>query len=172
MYYLQKFQTVFAKNQSNLSKYWILKYQNWDTQTSEPDICKSFINERAIRYADVILMLAEAQMNLGNYPDAANYLNKIRERANLKDYSGALTKEGIFADLEQQRAVEFWDEGERFYDIRRWGLLEETLKTCDATKYANYISGKLSDGTNKYDYFPIPAKEIQTNLLCTQSAGW
>ena len=40
--------------------YWILKYQNWNTAESEADPPMSCINERAIRYADVLLLLAES----------------------------------------------------------------------------------------------------------------
>lgn len=100
----------------------------------------SCLNERAIRYADVILLLAEVYMNQGNYSKAVDYLNQIRRRANLKDYSGALTKDDIFKDLEHQRAIEFFVEGERFYDLRRWGLLEERLRAQDPIRYQNFAS--------------------------------
>ena len=98
-------------------------------------------------------------------------LGGFRRRANLNDYSGPITKEGVFEDLVHQRAIEFFVEGERFYDLRRWGLLEQTLKTCDDTRYKNYQTGK-SGNINKFNYFPIPAKELDTNPLCTPSEGW
>lgn len=167
-YYQKPFQTVFAEK---LDSYWILKYQNWKTQTDEPAPPKSFINERAIRYADVLLLLAESYMNLNNYPKAVEYINQIRSRANLVDYAGEMTSSKIFEELEQQRAIEFFVEGERFYDLRRWGLLEKRLETCDKIKFENFQNGK-SGSTNKFYYFPIPAKEIQTNPLCTPNEGW
>jgi len=160
-YYQQPFQEIFK---DKLSSTWILKYQNWQTQTTEPDPAKSSINERAIRYADVILLLAESELELNNLSGAVSYINQIRERANLNAYSGAMTKEAIKQDLIHQRAVEFFVEGERFYDLRRWGLLKEKLKEADPTRYANFL--------DKYYYFPIPAKELQTNDLCTPSEGW
>ena len=134
--------------------YWILKYQNWKTQKDEPAPPKSFINERAIRYADVLLMLAEAYMNKGALDTSIGYINQIRRRANLNDYSGPITKEGVFEDLVHQRAIEFFVEGERFYDLRRWGLLEQTLKTCDDTRYktirlANPVIS-ISSTTSRY----------------------
>lgn len=169
MYYQQNFRDVFKPEKWNT--YWILKYQNWKTRTEEPSPAKSFINERAIRYAEVILQLAEAYMNLNNLNAAIGYLNQIRHRADLNDYNGPVTKEGVFEDLVHQRAIEFFVEGERFYDLRRWGMLEETLETCDETRYKNYKSGK-SGSVNKFDYFPIPAKELDNNKLCTPSEGW
>ena len=168
-YYQKPFQEVFLGDK--VKTYWILKYQNWKTRTDEPSPPKSFINERALRYADVLLMLAEANINLGKLAEATGYINQIRSRANLNDYSGAVTKEAIFADLVHQRAIEFFVEGERFYDLRRWGMLEEALRTDDIVRFQNYSAGKTGD-TNKFNYYPIPAKELETNDLCTPSLGW
>ena len=160
-YYQQPFLEVF-KNKPNT--YWILKYQNWQTQKTEPSPAKSFINERAMRYADVILMLAEAELELNNIPVAILYINQIRSRANLLPYSGVVSKVAVKEELINQRAIEFFVEGERFYDLRRWGLLEEKLQSCDPGRYANF--------NKRFYYFPIPAKELQTNELCTPSEGW
>ena len=168
-YYMKPFREVFSEDKWNTT--WILKYQNWKTQEEEYDPPKSCINERAIRYADVLLLLAECYINTGNLNEATGYLNQIRQRANLHDYSGSMSKEAVFADLIHQRAVEFFIEGERFYDLRRWGILEETLQRCDAVRYANFQSGTSGSG-NKFYYFPIPAKELETNELCTPSEGW
>lgn len=160
MYYQQKFQDIFK---DKLNTYWILKYQNW-RNTGEPDPANSFINERAMRYADVLLMLAEVELEQNNLSAAVGYINQIRERANLNPYSGAMTKDGVKADLVHQRAIEFFVDGERFYDLRRWGMLENKLQSCDATRAANF--------SPKFYYYPIPAKELQTNDLCTPSEGW
>lgn len=168
-YYQKPFREIFAEDKWNT--YWILKYQNWKTMTEEVSPPKSFINERAIRYADVLLLLAEAYMNVGNLDASIGYINQIRRRANLNDYSGAKTKDAVFEDLVHQRAVEFFVEGERFYDLRRWGMFDETMKTCDDTRYKNFSAGKTGN-TNKFYYFPIPAKELETNELCTPNEGW
>ena len=134
----------------------------------------SNINERAIRYAEVLLQLAECYLFSPTQKDlnkAVSYINQIRQRANLNDYSGPMTEEGIFQDLEHQRAIEFFVEGERFYDLRRWGLLEERLKTCSESRYNQFMTGVVN-GTNRYYYYPIPSKELETNELCTPSEGW
>ena len=161
MYYRKTFQDVFR---DKLDTYWILKYQNWQTLEVELSPAKSYINERALRYADIILMLAEAQLELGDIPAAIGYINQIRNRANLNPYSGAQTKDAVKEDLIHQRAIEFFVEGERFYDLRRWGLLRDALQTQDPIRAANF--------SDKFYYFPIPAKELQTNELCTPSDGW
>ena len=102
---------------------------------------------------------------------AVDYINQIRRRANLNDYNGAMNQTEIFKDLEHQKAIEFFVEGERFYDLRRWGLLDERIKTCSDVRYKQLETGKVGD-TNKYYYYPIPSKEIETNTLCSPSEGW
>ncbi len=170
MYYLREFRTIFPEDKWNSS--WILKYQNWNTAESEGDPPMSAINDRAIRYADVILLLAESYLRgRQDLSTAISYLNQIRERANLNPYSGEQTYDAVFADLERQRAIEFFVEGERFYDLRRWGLLEERMRTCNETRYNQLMTGQV-DGTNRYYYYPIPSKEIETNPLCTPNEGW
>lgn len=171
-YYLKPFREKFSEDKWNTT--WILKYQNWNTSEEESDPPMSSINERAIRYAEVLLQLAECYLyspSQQNLDKAVAYINQIRERANLNDYSGAMTQDAIFKDLEHQKAIEFFVEGERFYDLRRWGLLDERIKTCSDVRYKQLQTGKVGD-TNKYYYYPIPSKEIETNELCEQSVGW
>ena len=170
MYYMRPFRTVFAESKWDTS--WILKYQNWNTQETEPSPAMSQINERAIRYADVVLLLAEAYLRgSNNLQKAVEYIDMIRTRANLNPYGGAMTYDAVFADLEHQRALEFFVEGERFYDLRRWGLLEDRMKTCNEVRYKQLITGKVGN-TNRYYYYPIPSKELETNSLCTPNEGW
>jgi hypothetical protein len=168
MYYKKPFQERFA---NNLNSYWILSHENWDKDENEDASCKSCINERVLRYDAVILNLAEAYLFKGDLQNAVKYINMIRNRANLADYSGSMTKEGIFADLEHQRAIEFFVEGERFYDLVRWGLLDDRIKTCNSVRYKQLETGKV-DNTNKYYYYPIPSAELETNPLCEKSEGW
>ena len=171
-YYMKPFRSVFPESKWNTS--WILKYQNWAWQEREPSPPMSQINERAVRYADVLLLLAESYLRSSsrqNLSKSVSYINQIRQLANLNDYSGNMDSNSIFSELEHQRAIEFFVEGERFYDLRRWGLLEERLKTCDESRYNQFMTG-VTGNTNKYYYFPIPSKELETNPLCTPSEGW
>lgn len=104
-------------------------------------------NYRAIRYADVLLMAAEA-LNRGNISDerARDYLNQVRKRAfadelhNITASGNALT-EAIW----KERRVEFLGEGLRFFDLVRTGK-------------GNQISGFT---TGKNEVFPVPYEEIQ-----------
>lgn len=161
MYYLKPFTEIFKEDK--LDTYWFTKYQNAYTREDEGD-SRSAINERYIRYAHVICNLAEAELELGNSNTAIGYLDQIRSRANLASYSGASDKAAVKAELIHQKYIEFAKEGVRFYDLRRWGMLEDALKQQDAIRAKNFSS--------KFNYFPIPNKEVQNNSLLEQSEGW
>lgn len=102
-------------------------------------------NYRAIRFADVLLMAAEA-LNRGGIDDsqARNYLNQVRERAGLAPVvsSGAQLLNNIYND----RRLELMGEGHRFFDLVRTG------------RAADVIDGFQP---NKNEVFPIPLEEIQ-----------
>ena len=75
----------------------------------------SYINERAMRFADVILLLAECELNLNNTAQAIGYIDQIRTRGgNLLPYSGKTDAASVKEELIHQRAIEFFKEGERF----------------------------------------------------------
>jgi len=116
-------------------------------------------NYRAIRYADVLLMAAEAN-NRKSSPDdtkAQNYLNQVRARAygnssKASSSTGATLTKEIWAE----RRLELAMEGHRFFDLVRTG------------EAANAISGFV---TGKHEVFPIPQTEIDISGL-TQNAGY
>lgn len=97
-------------------------------------------NIKLIRYADVILIAAEAALQSGNAGKATTYLNMIRTRAGLPNVTATLAK------IKQERRIEFAMEFERFYDLVRWG---------DAI---TVLSSKGYQDRNKY--FPIPQDAI------------
>lgn len=161
IYYKKPFlETVKPANQK---KIYIQKY-SYSHFAEKETVPESEINVRAMRYANVLLYLAEAELNKGNTSKAIGYINQIRARANLKPLDNGSSPEAVRKDLIHQRAIEFLAEGERFYDLRRWGLLEQEIKNSTPERAANF--------TMKYAYLPIPSKEIQTNPLCLQADGW
>jgi hypothetical protein len=104
-------------------------------------------NYRAIRYADVLLMAAEANSRSGNDAKGRAYLNQVRDRAfgdtdHRKTASGQALTDFIWAE----RRVELVGEGHRFFDLVRAG------------KAAQEIPGFTA---NKNELFPIPFEEIQ-----------
>lgn len=161
VYYLKPFTTGVSV--ANQSKIFVRKYTNCNYVTKElaPE---SEINIRAFRYANVLLYLAEAELNSSHNSIAIGYLNQIRKRANLKLLDETANAVAIMNDIIKQRSIEFFCEGERFYDLRRWGLLESEIQNSTTERAANF--------TSKFAYLPIPSKEIQTNSLCLQDSNW
>jgi starch-binding outer membrane protein, SusD/RagB family len=75
-----------------------------------------------MRYAEVVLNYAEACLELGEENEAATYINMIRNRAGLPDFTG-----DIWDAYRYERKIELFAEDVRWYDIRRWRMLEELL---------------------------------------------
>ena len=80
-------------------------------------------NWPVFRYADVLLMLAEALLEQGNAAEGLTYVNEVRARAGL-DGLAALTEEALW----QERRVELAFENHRWFDLVRWGIAEETMR--------------------------------------------
>ncbi len=166
--YGQSFQDVYA---AELNKIGVKKYGNGDSGRPDEKDWRSGINERLMRYADVLLMYAECQNELGNTATAAEYIQKVRTRASLPDRQtefASLTKEQMRDRLADERLLEFVAEGHRFDDIRRWGWLQnpaklEELKQHDA-EFNSYVPGR--------EYFSIPQAEIETNTNLRQNPGY
>jgi hypothetical protein len=75
-----------------------------------------------IRYAEILLNYAEACMELGDIATATTYINMVRNRSGLPDFTG-----DIVEALRYERRAEFFAENIRWYDVRRWKILEEVL---------------------------------------------
>ena len=102
------------------------------------------MNDYVLRYSDIMLMRAEALIELGNLEEARTIINDIRQRAKnsvdkhieyAKDQCDiALYPESYFQDKETARKCLRWErrlemamENGRFFDLRRWGIASETL---------------------------------------------
>ena len=99
-------------------------------------------NYRYIRYADVLLMAAEANSRSGNDVKARDYLNQVRNRAFGND-SQASSASGstLTQEIWDERRLEFAGEGHRFFDLVRTGQA--------AAKISGFVEGK-------HEVFPIP----------------
>jgi starch-binding outer membrane protein, SusD/RagB family len=125
-----------------------------------------WINQRVIRYADVLLMAAECANELGGATNeglAANYLEKVRNRA--RNGAGVLpaisfvSKAQMRTAIKKERRSELALEGERFYDLVRWG---------DAVT----VLGPLGY-QNRCRFYPIPQPEIdRSNGVLVQNPEW
>ena len=112
------------------------------------------INIPVIRYADVILMAAEAALESGDNTKALEYLNMIRTRARLSGTSGvpADLSSITHADIEHERVVELALEGHRFFDLVRWGIVAECLDGLYRKSHDRTVD--FEDGVD--EFFPMP----------------
>lgn len=123
-------------------------------------------NERILRYADILLMYAEAVvMSEGNIAEAANAITQVRDRANLPERS-FVNGEQLMEEIRHQRIMEFAYENTHYFDLIRWGTLGEALRDHGtSTQVASY-------DPLKHKYFPIPTDEINNNLNLEQNEAW
>lgn len=133
-------------------------------------------NRIVLRYADVLLMRAEALIELNRQDEALAFINQVRQRAkqstsligyatnaDIELYSNSgWTKEYARQALRWERRLEFAMEGQRFFDLVRWGIADEVLNNY----YASEVSRRpaIYSGAhftkNKNEYIPIPQNQI------------
>lgn len=120
----------------------------------------------ALRYADVLLMKAEALNELGNTGQAAEPLYEVRKRAGLTNLADVqnLTQAAMREKIRKERRIELAFEGHQWFDIIRW----------DGGQYAlNFLHsiGKVNAQT-KHLLLPIPQREIDANPNLKQNPGY
>ena len=117
-----------------------------------------------LRYADVCLMYAEVQNELGNTPEALPYLREVRDRAGLNTDSGlANASQAMRLAIEQERRLELFCEGHRWFDLLRTGRLQQVMNTHFDSSLSN---DEIGTNSNIEDYellFPIPRYQINLN---------
>jgi starch-binding outer membrane protein, SusD/RagB family len=119
-----------------------------------------------LRYADALLMLAEA---LGESTEAYGYINKVRERAHLGDISSSTP--GTFIDkIMHERQVEFAFECQRWHDLLRMGQAK-AISIMNANLLHEFPAGNIK--IDAHDLLaPLPITEGQTNSLLVQNPGY
>ncbi|RNI26245.1 RagB/SusD family nutrient uptake outer membrane protein [Rufibacter latericius] len=122
----------------------------------------SGINYRVLRYADILLMHAEALNELGRTAEAYPYIQQVRSRANLPDLATAkpnMTQQQMRDQIGHERFLEFAIETQRIHDIIRWGWLYDPDKL--AMLKAN--DPDFNTWTPGNEYLPIPQTELDVN---------
>jgi hypothetical protein len=147
-----------------------------------------------LRYADILLMYAEAQNQVngpnssadGSTKTALWAINLVRKRAGVSDLPSSISKEDFDVRLRNERSVELVIEDQRYFDLKRWGIGEVMMQPVHQA-----IATKKADGTFTYDFsqttgpvryqypvkdqfnlYPIPVSEITRNPTLVQNPGW
>ena len=153
------------------------------------------INFNIIRYADVLLMAAEAEVEAGSLETARKYVNQIRARAAnptvyvkgadgkpaanyvIGMYDTPWTDQAAARDAVRfERKLELSGEGHRFYDLVRWGIADKAVNAFLAFESSKlpgtYAGAKFTAGKN--EYMPIPQQQIdlQGTDVLKQNKGY
>jgi hypothetical protein len=124
-------------------------------------------NYRMIRYADVLLMYAEALNGIGQTAAAYQYVDRVRVRAGMRTLTVArpgLNQQQFLNQLKHERIVELSGEAWRFADLARWGDLGPALAVRDP-EFVNFRVGK-------HEWYPIPQSDIDLNPNLSQNDGY
>lgn len=154
----------------------------------------SALNFDILRYDDVLLMKAEALIELNRHAEALPLINEIRQRAdnskgllvteagtpvsnyNIKPYpsDAAWTQDYARKALRFERRLEFAMESPRFFDLVRWGIAAETLNKHFETERERFsFLSKARFQKNRDEYLPVPQAQINlVNGLYIQNNGW
>ncbi|MFZ9718734.1 MAG: RagB/SusD family nutrient uptake outer membrane protein, partial [Chitinophagaceae bacterium] len=138
--------------------YYNQKYHPRKGETSGQLELNYLNNFRIIRYADVLLMAAEANCKAAtpNFTRALDYLNQVRRRAFGNTSNDlALSGDPLYLAVLEERRLELAMEGERFFDL---------VRTGQTNKINGFVSGK-------HEVFPIPQREVEVSGL-TQNPGY
>ncbi|WP_020528707.1 RagB/SusD family nutrient uptake outer membrane protein [Flexithrix dorotheae] len=173
------FQGTFTKEEFGGLIAW-RKYHNYDIRDDRNQ--SSGINFRLMRFADVLLMAAEAKLNNGKpISEVLELVNRVRKRAldqktnpNIQLYMDrtldhdltlyptadypANTTEDVMKIIMHEREVELAGEQHRYNDLRRWGL-DDDMALADGKPYV----------VGKHELWPIPLREIDTNSEISQA---
>ncbi len=153
------------------------------------------INFTIIRFADILLMAAEAEVELGNLEKARTYVNMVRSRAAntagfvvradgkpaanylIKTYDTPWTDKTVAQTAVRfERKLELSGEGHRFFDLVRWGVAAPTINAYlayESTKLAGALGGATFT-PNKNEILPVPQGQIdlQGSDVLKQNPGY
>jgi hypothetical protein len=125
------------------------------------------VNIPILRYADVLLLAAEAEARQnGGSANAYGYINQVRKRAGLADLAPGLSKDAFIAAVLQERSWELFAEGDRWHDLTRTNTFLTVIP-----KAVNDVFPARSPQPN-HRFFPIPQDEINANPGLEQNADW
>ena len=134
------------------------KYELYELRHNygQPD---SYINSQVIRFADVLLMLAESYIETNQVSNALPLINRVRRRSGAFEYTTLGSQDNARTILRRERRLELAGEQARFFDLVRWGILVQTI---NAEKQIVEAAQPVKD---YHILLPIPQSERDANPL-------
>ena len=137
------------------------------------------INIMLLRYADILLMYAEAKNELGEMDETVwnTTIRAIRQRAGFTaasalDFPGG-SKEDIMTHIRYERRIEFAGEGTYYNDLRRWKRAEEEMANLNIYRYDGVQIGTRNFNKDRDYWWPVPASQIEADpALRPNNPGW
>ncbi|MGL4293173.1 MAG: RagB/SusD family nutrient uptake outer membrane protein, partial [Bacteroidales bacterium] len=125
-------------------------------------------NQKVFRFADALLMLAECANELGNPDLALECLKEVRQRAKYGEFFEGRDQEAIRQEIRKERGRELMGEYNRRWDLVRWGIFYESIKSTTGEELKETIGKNIKP---YHQYYPIPDTEVQrTNGILTNDA--
>jgi hypothetical protein len=134
------------------------KYQTYEFNEYEGDP-NSGINAKVIRYADVLLMRAEALIMDNKIDEALPLINMVRARANAFEYTNLGNQTEAMAKIKLERRLELCGEQVRWFDLIRWGEARDVIND------EKFAAKGVRPFQEKHVLFPIPQEEKDANSL-------
>lgn len=144
------------------------KYSN---QVNDRTLVRTDANYPLLRFADVVLIFAEAANELGYNDEAISALNDVRLRSNatLHLLANYTEKPVLRSAIIEERAMEFALEGDRRWDLIRWGIYLQAMNALGGIDEVGNVKAR----SNKHLLFPIPTLEVLTNeSIKSNNPGW
>jgi len=149
---------------------WRKFLEEGDWNGTNPDRNANPVNWPIIRYADVLLMLAEAYIGIGDAGKATQYVKQVRDRVGMPTPSTV-----TLADIQAERSYELALEGHRFFDLRRWGIY---VQRCNGLVEADVFGVPRSANPARSlqafndELWPIDGWEMGLNPNLEQNPAW
>lgn len=168
--------TSLVANGQNYFYYMFRKFIG--TGTTYADRSYAPIDEPIIRFADVLLMWAEAAVEKGDLAKAQELVSRVRDRVNMPTMASYFANKDIARDyVRDERRRELVGEGVNFFDEMRWKTLQKT-KFEYGPKTAMQVWGGPSTGATSYSWtekwytWPVPRTEVERNPNLKRTPGW
>lgn len=186
-------------NAKTETSYYLYKFMDYSNVNPAQGTGTAYHNWHYFRYAEVLLNLAEAANEAGGPAytvagagsplSAVDAINLVRERVGMPDVATTfsrrglpLTKENLRELIRNERRVELAFEDHRYYDVRRWMIIEQLPKFVRGCVITKNPDGSFSYDPNvqvetkvfetKHYFFPIPQTEVNRNPNMRQNPQW